>query len=50
MLLMDSGAFLRAVLQNHPPSSDIEAQALWAAEENLLPAGVLQVLGRGGGS
>lgn len=44
VLLMDSGAFLRAVLQNHPPSSDIEAQALWAAEENLLPAGVLQVL------
>lgn len=44
MLLMDGRAFLGAVLQNHLLSSDIEAQALWAAEENLLPAGVLQVL------
>lgn len=50
MLPMDSKAFLHAILQNHPLSSDIEAQALWAAEENLLPAGVLQVLGRGDGS
>lgn len=49
VLLMDGRAFLGAVLQNHPLSSDIEAQALWAAEENLLPAGVLQVLGRGDG-
>lgn len=46
MLLMNGRAFLHAVLQNHLFLSDIEAQLLWAAEENLLPAGVLQVLGQ----
>lgn len=43
-LLMNGRAFLRAVLQNHLFLSDIKAQLLWATEENLLPAGVLQVL------
>lgn len=46
MLLMNGRAFLQAVLQNHLFLSDIKAQLLWAAEENLLPAGVLQVLGQ----
>lgn len=44
---MNGRAFLQAVLQNHLFLSDIKAQLLWAAEENLLPAGVLQVLGQG---
>lgn len=44
VLLMNSRAFPHAVLQNHLFLSDIEAQLLWAAEENLLPARVLQVL------
>lgn len=45
VLLMDGGAFLGAVLKNHLLSPDIEAQVLWAAKVDLLPAGVLQVLG-----
>lgn len=45
MLLMDGRAFLCAVLQNHLFSTDVEAQPLGAAKENLLPAGVLQILG-----
>lgn len=44
VLLMDGGAFFHARLQNHPLLPDIEAQVLLAAEENLLPAGVLQAL------
>lgn len=42
---MDDGTLLSAVLKNHLLSPDIEAQVLWAAEVDLLPANVLQVLG-----
>lgn len=42
---MDGRAFLGAVLKNHLLSPDVEAQVLWAAKVDLLPARVLQVLG-----
>lgn len=44
---MDGRAFLCAVLKNHLLSPDIKAQVLWVAKVDLLPAGVLQVLGQG---
>lgn len=42
---MDGRAFCGAVLKNHLLSPDIEAQVLWAAKVDLLPAGVIQMLG-----
>lgn len=45
MLLVDGRAFRGAVLKNHLLSPDVEAQVLWASKVDLLPAGVLQVLG-----
>lgn len=42
---MEGRTFLRAVLKNHLLSPDTEAQVRWAAEVDLLPAGVRQVLG-----
>lgn len=44
VLLVDGQAFLCAVLKNHLLLPDSEAQVLWPAKMNLLPAGVLQVL------
>lgn len=45
MLLVDGRTFLGAVLKNHLLAPDVEAQVPWAAEVDVLPAGVLQVLG-----
>lgn len=45
---MDAGAFPGAGLQNHLLLPDVEAQVLWAAEVDALPAGVLQMLGQRG--
>lgn len=45
VLLVDGRAFRGAVLKNHLLSPDVEAQVLWASKVDLLPAGVLQVLG-----
>lgn len=42
---MDGRTFLGAVLKNHLLAPDIEAQVLRAAKVDVLPAGVLQVLG-----
>lgn len=47
VLLMDGRAFFRALLKNHLLLPDIKAQVLWAAKVDLLPAGMLQVLGQG---
>lgn len=45
VLLMDGRTFLGAVLKNHLLTPDVEAQVPWAAKVDVLPAGVLQVLG-----
>lgn len=48
VLLVDGRPFRGAVLKNHLLLPDIQAQVLWASKVDLLPAGVLQVLGESG--
>lgn len=48
-LCVDSRSPLGTVLQNHLLMPNVKAQVLGASNPDLLPAGVLQVLGRGDG-